>query len=250
MGLSHAPPDALSFCAAAPVTAVATCASQDCPTCGSRARMARMNSRSPNYAAIKRKPPEIGAARTIPRSMNALIVAYYGSADFKGLKPSTARVYRNILERFREVHGDKDAAGMQPINVRRLMEEKCATPDAANRLLNLISILMEHAIRQGWRDDNPAVGIKRLKHQGTASRHGLRRTLRHIAPITRSAPASGLSSSWRSAPRSGAGILSALAGGTLLKARSRSSKTRRAQRSPSRLSRSFAPRSIYAPGTA
>lgn len=64
------------------------------------------------FAAIAGKPAEIGAARTIPRSMNALIVAYYASAEFKGLQPSTARVYRNILERFREKYGGKDAAGL------------------------------------------------------------------------------------------------------------------------------------------
>jgi hypothetical protein len=48
----------------------------------------------------------------------------------------------------------------------KLMAEKAATPDAANRLLGMISILMEHAIAAGWRDDNPAFGVKRLKHRG------------------------------------------------------------------------------------
>jgi integrase len=68
------------------------------------------------FAAVSRNLPEIGISRTRPRSMNALIVAYYG---------------------------------------------------AAKRLLGMLSILMELAIAQGWRDDNPAIGIKRLKHHGT-----------------------------------------------------------------------------------
>jgi hypothetical protein len=55
---------------------------------------------------------------------------------------------------------------MKASNVRQLMAEKRATPDAANRLLSILSILMEIAIALGWRDDNPAVG-KRLKHHGT-----------------------------------------------------------------------------------
>ena len=118
------------------------------------------------YAALHGKPVEIGISRTIPRSMNALIASYYASAEFKGLRPSTARVYRNILERFRETYGDHDAAGMKASNVRKLMTEKAATPDAANRLLGILSILMEFAIAAGWRDDNPAIGIKRLKHRG------------------------------------------------------------------------------------
>jgi integrase len=77
------------------------------------------------------------------------------------------RVYRNILERLRERYGDHDASGMKSGNVRKLMGEKAATPDAANRLLTLISILMEHAISAGWRDDNPAFGVKRIKHRST-----------------------------------------------------------------------------------
>jgi hypothetical protein len=91
------------------------------------------------YAAIAGKPVEIGAARTLPRSMNALIVAYYASAEFKGLRSSTARVYRGILERFREKHGDKDAVGMRAPHIRRLMAEKAATPNAANQLLSACS---------------------------------------------------------------------------------------------------------------
>jgi integrase len=83
------------------------------------------------------------------------------------LRPSTARVYRNILERFRETYGDHDAAGMKAAHVRKVMAEKAETPDAANRLLGLLSILMEQAITLGWRDDNPAFGVKRLKHRGS-----------------------------------------------------------------------------------
>jgi integrase len=72
------------------------------------------------------------------------------------------------LERFREAHGDKSAHGMQSKHVRKLMAEKAATPDAANRLLGMVSILMEQAIALGMRDDNPCVGVKKLKHNGGA----------------------------------------------------------------------------------
>jgi integrase len=115
------------------------------------------------YAAMAGKPVEIGAARTIPHSMNALIVAHYGSAEFKALRPSSARIYRRILERFREEHGGKDAAGMKVQHVRQAINERASTPDAANHLLSLLSALMELAIANGWRDDNPTVGVKRLK---------------------------------------------------------------------------------------
>jgi integrase len=117
------------------------------------------------YAALHDKPLEIGASRTIPRSMNALIAAYYTSADFKALRPSSAKLYRQILERFRGTYGDHDAAGMKSSNVRKLLADRSSTPDAANRLLGLVSILMELAISFGWREDNPAFGVKRLKHR-------------------------------------------------------------------------------------
>jgi len=118
------------------------------------------------YAALENKPIEIGISRTLPKSINALIAIYYASAEFKGLKPSTARVYRNILERFRETYGDYNAASMKIGHVRKIIAEKADTPDAANRLLGMIAIIMEHAIAAEWRDDNPALGIKRLKHRG------------------------------------------------------------------------------------
>ncbi|MGA9824835.1 MAG: hypothetical protein WBQ53_08385, partial [Methylocystis sp.] len=117
-------------------------------------------------AAMVAKPPPVGAARTIAGSVNAVIVSYYQSAEFKGSRASAARVYRNILERFREAHGDKSAVGMRTKHVRKLMAEKAATPDAANRMLGMISILMEQAIALGLRDDNPCVGVKKLKHKG------------------------------------------------------------------------------------
>jgi hypothetical protein len=70
------------------------------------------------YAALAGKPYEIGSSRAIPRSMNALIAFYYASPDFKKLRPSTAKVYRNTLERLRENYGDHDAAGMKARNVQ------------------------------------------------------------------------------------------------------------------------------------
>lgn len=116
-------------------------------------------------AAANGKPLEVGAAKTVPGSINALIVLYYSSPGFTSLRPSTARVYRNILERFREEHGQKSVAGMQPRHVRAIMAAKAATPDAANRLLGMISLLMDHAVALELRPDNPALGIKRLRHK-------------------------------------------------------------------------------------
>src|SRR5215813_7331671 len=59
-------------------------------------------------AALEREEgnrAQIGAAkRTLPGSFSALCVSYYGSPEFRGLKASTQRVRRNVLERFRAEH--------------------------------------------------------------------------------------------------------------------------------------------------
>jgi hypothetical protein len=197
------------------------------------------------YAALGGRRDEIGSSRTVPRSMNALVAAYYASPDFKSLRPSTARGYRNILERLREKYGDHDAAGMKSGHVRDLMD-KAATPVIANRLLSLISVLMKHAIRGKWRDDNPAFGVERLRHRAMAMRPGASLISRPTAPIINLALAKGLSSSWRSARRRGVATSFGSAGGTSSKERSRSSRTRPAQTSRFLLSRSFTRRSTFA----
>jgi integrase len=115
--------------------------------------------------ALEGQPEPVGASRTIPGSINTLIVSYYGSAAFTSLKPLTARTYRNILERFRNEHGNKPVSKMEARHVRDIMNAKASTPDAANRLLGMISVLMDHAVQIGMRPDNPCAGVKRLRHK-------------------------------------------------------------------------------------
>ena len=104
-------------------------------------------------------PVPIGASRTIPGSMNALIVSFYRSARFQNLKASTATVYRGFLEKLRVEHGEKRAAGMQPKHVRAIIDAK-TSPNARKRLLKILSSLMKHAVETGIRDDNPARDVE------------------------------------------------------------------------------------------
>lgn len=115
------------------------------------------------HAATEGKPAPVGAGRTIPGSINDVVASYYESPAFRSLAVSTARVYQNILERFREQHGNKGVAAMEPRHVRAILIEKAETPDAANRVLGLLSILMDHAVERGIRADNPCAGVKKLK---------------------------------------------------------------------------------------
>ena len=104
-------------------------------------------------------PLPIGASRTIPGSMNALILSFYRSSRFQNLRPSTAGVYRNILEKLRVDYGDHSVALMQPKHVRAIIEAK-ERPDARKRLLKMIRLLMKHACETGMRDSNPARDVQ------------------------------------------------------------------------------------------
>jgi integrase len=114
-------------------------------------------------AALAGAPLPIGAARTQQGSLSALVVAYYGSAEFRALSPISTKTYRNVLERLRAEHGDKPVALLQPSHVRRLVAARAETPAAANRLLQLLRQLMRFAIEDGWRKDDPTLGVRKIR---------------------------------------------------------------------------------------
>lgn len=107
--------------------------------------------------------PAIGADRNKPGSLNEVIVAYYKSADFKNLKPSTKSTYRGIIERFRKQHGEKTASRLQPRHIRQMMREKSDTPSAANNFLRILHLLMRQAIELELREDDPTQFVRKIK---------------------------------------------------------------------------------------
>ena len=106
---------------------------------------------------------EVGSERTMPGSINALCIAYFGSGDFKVLSPSTQCTYRGILEHFRAEHGTKRVAMLQRQHILRIMASKVETPAAAHNLLRMIRLIMKFAVMHGWRPDDPTVGLKSPK---------------------------------------------------------------------------------------
>jgi hypothetical protein len=68
---------------------------------------------------------EIGAGRTTPGTVDALIVHYLKSDAFtKALAPETQRMRRNILDRFRIKHGAKRVITLERRNVAKIIESK------------------------------------------------------------------------------------------------------------------------------
>jgi integrase len=105
----------------------------------------------------------VGASRTLPGSVNALIVSYYRSPEFRGLKASTATVRKNIIEAFRREHGDKPLVRLERDHIKNIIGAKADTPEAANNLLKTLRLLLNYAVDVGMIASNPAIGVKRFK---------------------------------------------------------------------------------------
>ena len=119
------------------------------------------------YAAalegVQAQAREVGAGRTVPGSVDALVVSYYRSPEFRGLKASTQQVRRNIIERFRREHGTKPIRRLGRSHIKDIIGAKAETPEAANSLLKMLRILLAYAVDVGMITSNPAIGIKRYR---------------------------------------------------------------------------------------
>jgi hypothetical protein len=105
-------------------------------------------------------PAAIGAARTLPGTVNAAIVSYLSSAAFAALASDTRAPRRRILERFRVEHGDKRVALLQRAHIGHMVAAKASTPGVARNFLSARAV-MAHCVALGWRDDDPTQGVKR-----------------------------------------------------------------------------------------
>ncbi len=106
---------------------------------------------------------DLKATRTAPGTIDAVIVSFYGSPDYRGLKLSTRKVRRRLLERFREEHGQKRVAMLTPAHIKSMMGNMANHPEAANNFLKALRVLLGHAVDMGVIDDNPARNVRQYK---------------------------------------------------------------------------------------
>lgn len=103
--------------------------------------------------------PRIGASRTKPGTVNAVIVSYYNlSLEFKGMAVGTQKMRRAILERFRADYGDRSIATLDERAVRAILVKR--TPLAGRNLLKTLRGLIKHSIAVGMRKDDPTANIR------------------------------------------------------------------------------------------
>lgn len=92
-----------------------------------------------------------------------VITAYKGSQEFEWLKPRTQKDYAGYLDKLLTIAGDRLIAEMTRADVYQLRDLMAKTPVAANHMISVLRTLIEWSIPRGYRKDNPALEIKKLK---------------------------------------------------------------------------------------
>ncbi|TRB22921.1 tyrosine-type recombinase/integrase [Rhizobium rhizogenes] len=105
----------------------------------------------------------IGSSRTKSGSFDALAVSYYRSPKFTGLRDSTKTTYRLIIERFREKHGHRIVRDLRFEHISAIIGAMAGTPQAANRLLSILKIMLRHAVAHRWIAHNPTEAVEGFK---------------------------------------------------------------------------------------
>ena len=96
-------------------------------------------------AGLPHKSSEIGASRTSPGTINALVVAYYKSAEWNSLAPDTRKSRRRFIERFRIQHGDKRVALLRRDHIEQMLAA-IEKPTAKRGWLKAIRPLLQSAV--------------------------------------------------------------------------------------------------------
>jgi len=113
---------------------------------------------------------EIGASRTMPGTINALVVNYYKSGSWlHELEEDTRKTRKRIIERFREKHGDKRVALLRQDHLLKMLDE-IEKPSAKRHWLKAIRGLMRSAVPSMRRDD-PTAGIANIKLPKSRGHH-------------------------------------------------------------------------------
>jgi site-specific recombinase XerD len=88
-------------------------------------------------------------------------LAYYASAEFKGLDEKTQHWRRAALDKICQAHGHRLIATIQPKHVRALRNELAATPAAADQRLRALKALFRWAVENDMVANNPTRDVKK-----------------------------------------------------------------------------------------
>ena len=111
------------------------------------------------------EPPKVKKQRGEPGTIDRLVSEYFQSPEFLRLKEATQGQYRSVIEKWvrDENVGHRSVAGLRREHVKSMMGKRAGKPGAAAYFLQTAHVLMKYAIDNGWRSDDPTVGVKRFK---------------------------------------------------------------------------------------
>jgi integrase len=112
---------------------------------------------------------QIGASRTNPGTINALVVVYYKSDEWNRLTPETQKSRRKIIERFRVQHGDKRVTLLQEEHIAKMLST-ITKLSAKRHWLKAIRGLLRCSI-PSMRKDDPTAGIASIKLPPSKGHH-------------------------------------------------------------------------------
>lgn len=106
-------------------------------------------------------PPRSG--KPASGSLRWLCDQYKRSGAFASLAPSTRRMRDNILKQVLATNGDVDFVDITKAHIRKGMEKRAMTPNAANNFLKTMSGLMSWAVDAEHIEHNPVLGIPKIR---------------------------------------------------------------------------------------
>jgi integrase len=130
-------------------------------------------------------PVQLRAPSSTTGTVADLVAAYLdcslgSTSPFKTLAAETQRTRRNILENFREAHGDKrvyrtETNGRRVMlltreHTQRIVNEKAGTPFGQRNLLNTLRAVFKWAVAEGRVPDDPTLGVTRQRIKSTGYR--------------------------------------------------------------------------------
>jgi integrase len=117
------------------------------------------------FAAAYRKCMAQGEAEPKPgrHTLQWLVDKYQESAAFKGLKPSTQDVRRNVLKSVCKTGGKMIASHIGRKEIAAGRDRRAHTPFAAITYMKMMGYLFDWAVDAGHVKENPVIGVKKPK---------------------------------------------------------------------------------------
>jgi integrase len=119
------------------------------------------DTRDPEFWRLLREAQSPSASRD--GTLSKLIAEYRAHKEYTDLRPESKRVYTHFLDRLEASGGERPVSAMTRRDIYALLDQMSSTPVAANLMLTVLRTLLEFGVPRGYRDDNPAIGVKKLK---------------------------------------------------------------------------------------